>query len=376
MFGWWWAVRTDLSSPGYLYSINVERVRRVSIQAGPVGSVASSAVVEVKRAFNGVNSPSVSFASTQTIDLDGSSILEIDVTDTAWLHIVCTTAESGKSVQIETETSGVMQGTVMWQSVDLDTVGVKSLANTSTAYKAFMLVDPQQTNSTATLEVKRRVDRGLEAISFASPASLTFDSATITEIDADGSGELVAVCGAVQAGQVAMLWWYLRGEVAGDSERGTSFASPPYAGQRFARTDLGNETFTYDAVRGKWLGELITWRVGRDITNSSGFWLSDVGRITMGTSLGRYFKHDHTIVKVDAISGQSLTGDIRLYNGASNLGVVASWSASTHLYADDVDFDIPGSDSAIYRPEIQNISSGTADDPLITLHIRRDATGL
>lgn len=217
MLEWWCAVRADLDNQGYLYSINVERSRRVSIQAGPIGSIASSAVVEVKRAFGGVNSPSVSFATTQTIDLDGSSILEIDVTDTAWLHIVCTTAESGKSVQIETETSGVMQGTVMWESVDLDTVGVKSLANTSTAYKAFVLVDPQQTNSTATLEVKRRVDHGLEAISFASPASLTLDSATITEIDADGSGELVAVCGAVQAGQVVTLWWYLRGEVPGDA---------------------------------------------------------------------------------------------------------------------------------------------------------------
>jgi len=210
-------MRIDLDTLGVKMPLNVERVRRVFVQVESIGDSASTAVLEVKRAF-GDQSPSASFSTVQTVDLTGASVLEIDVVDTGWLHFVCTTAEAGVAVEIGTMEVGSMTGWTMREMITVDAEGVRSAINAQAAYKSMVLAEPLATNTSA-VEIRHAIDPAFQAVAFNVAADLTIDGATITSIETDNAAYLMPVCETSQAGQSLVLWWYLRSEVMGEATK-------------------------------------------------------------------------------------------------------------------------------------------------------------
>lgn len=202
----------DLDTVGYKHTDDVERVQRVSIQAKPVDGDATGAVLEIKRAFGGVDSPSVSFSPVALVPIDGTTILEICVIDTAWLHFVVTTPAPGVSIDVEILKSGPMVGVVQRETISVDAEGVRSVVAVQNSDRVFVLADPLDAN-TAEVEIKHSIDPTFEAVSFAPAATLSIDGSSITEICTRPAGVLQAVCTAAQTDQKISIWYYIRNEV-------------------------------------------------------------------------------------------------------------------------------------------------------------------
>lgn len=210
----------DLSIGGVKFVEDVTTKRRVLIQAKSAIGNPTTAVLEVKRAFSSrLDSPSVSFASTQTVTLDGSAILEIDVTDTAWLHFDVTTAQAGTKVEIAVEKYGDMEGYAFSERINLAVTGTQSIFSVQTGFKSFVLAEPHLSN-TAAIEIMRSIDESYTDIPFIPAVNLSIDGATITEIDTSAATVLVSDCGTAQSGQRANMYWYVRGETVDDIETG------------------------------------------------------------------------------------------------------------------------------------------------------------
>lgn len=212
-------MKVDLSTAVTLYAIDVQSARTLRLQVQPGAGDPSSAVIEIKRAFaSGANTPSVSFSTAKTLDLSGASITEIDVTDTGWVHVVCTTAVSGVSVDIDHRTSGTMTGTAFQSRVELDDLGSLDRLSSLGAYRAFVLAAPTVAVTTGVLEIKQSLDPLFTPASFTPAGTLTLDGSTITQIGTDAADTLHAVCTTAQSGLGVDLYWYLRDEVPKDSD--------------------------------------------------------------------------------------------------------------------------------------------------------------
>lgn len=367
-------MRIDLDTVGVKGAMSVERVRRVLIQCVPVDGTPSSAVVEVKRAFS-PSSPSASFSSTQTLTLDGSAITSIDVTDTAWIHFVCTTAQSGVRVNVEIETRGSVNGLAFEDTYDLTDTGPRGVVDVSGRYRAFLMLDPRESNS-AVLEIKRRIGMGTDALSFASALEPTISSSAITEIDTDESGFLVPVCTTSQSEQRVTAYWYVRERVESDLVRGTAFPANPSDGQRFTRTDLDYETFTWDATREKWLGELRSMFAARNYTGTGtggGLTLAFDG-VLLDDNTGFGIDHDFTIVGAEFTSKQALSIDLDWHHAGTKQTTLMSMSSEASKSDYTIDYDETAAVSNILRFELSNRTSGTIDDPVVKLWYRRKAT--
>jgi hypothetical protein len=261
----------DLKSVGFVHAEDVQSFRRVKIQAKPANGNPDTAVIEVKRAFDSrADSPRASFSTTKTITLDGSSILEIDVTDTAWLHLEITTAQADRSVEIEIIKSAPMRGISFSSVVDVAAVGVRDSIKANQASKAFVLARPIASNTSA-IEIKHSVDESFEPVSFASAANLTIDGSTITEISTNPMGWLHADCGTLQADQRVELFWYLRNETLDDVESSGEGSTPELA--RFSLSAAaGTYTTTYTTVPLDRVDNSQSWA-----SNSSGTITLDAG---------------------------------------------------------------------------------------------------
>ena len=207
----------DLTTANTLYAIDVTNARTLLIQCRPASGDPSAAVVEAKRAFSGMpNSPSVSFPGTTTLDLSGESITTIDVTDTAWVHIVCTTAASGITVDIGTRTEGRVEGRTLQTRIGTDYTTLADAVSAVGAYKAFVIASPSAPVTTGVVEIKQSLDAGFTPVSFAPAATLTLDGATVRSMDTNTAGVLQAPCTTAQTGLEVDLYWYLREEVETD----------------------------------------------------------------------------------------------------------------------------------------------------------------
>ena len=204
-------MRLNLDTVGVKMALDVSNVRRVYVQVESIGADASTAVLEVKRAFSDT-SPSASFHVVKEVPLDGSSVLEVDVTDTAWVQFVCTTAESGVAVNIGTMTTGSVVGQTFSETITVDALGVRQVFDAQRWFKSFVMAEPHNAN-TAAVEIKHAIDPSFKAVGFNPARTLTIDSDTITDISADSSAYFMAICNTAQAGQTITLWWYMRGEV-------------------------------------------------------------------------------------------------------------------------------------------------------------------
>lgn len=367
-----------LDTIGNKGAIDVQGVRRISLQAMPTGGAPSSAVLEVKRAF-GDQSPSVSFSTAQTITLDGTAITEIDVTDTAWLHLVCTTAESGISVDLEYTTGGPMRGQAYIVDLDATETGVRGTLDVSGSSRAFVLAEAHGDTNSSAFEIKRAAAPGFNAVSFSSAVNLTIDGSTITEIDTLQTATLLAVCGTSQASQRLSLWVYRRDELPGDDERGAVFPFPARDGQRFTRTDLGGETFYWDATRSKWLGvDLVQITSSQANAASSGnLSLRAPGGVQYSSSRGHFPENDMTIVGVEFFSAVTFTGDITWVTNGTATGLTLY--STTQRYGSDHTLNMDFSAVATWPPQflmVTNITSGSCNNPVVTVYMRRNGTGL
>lgn len=206
--------------------LDVTRSRHISLMVNPGASVASTAVIEVKRCF-GTGGPSASFATAQTLVLDSSAALDINVEDTAWVALAVTTAESGVSVEVDYRLSGSMVGDSGGPvAANLDALGRSgSIPIRNTGYKAFILADPSTTISSAVARIDRTVGSGYLTVPATPASNLTIDGATITEVDCAGVNSLDMVVTTLQADTTADIYWYVREESPIDSASPVFLAS-------------------------------------------------------------------------------------------------------------------------------------------------------
>ena len=205
----------DMSTPGFKFSMDVQRVSRVYIQAKSASGDTAGGVLEVKRAFSDRgDTPRASFSTTRRVDLTGTTIMEICVGKTAFLHFEVTTAISGTSIEIGSMKSGKMNGYASMVEVDTDETGVREQIAINATQESFFLADPVSANTTAVIEMKQSVDDSFERVSFAPAAVLPINGQSITEVDSTPTGVIYATCTTAQAGQVIRLWFYIRNEVA------------------------------------------------------------------------------------------------------------------------------------------------------------------
>lgn len=214
-------MNADITHLGPVAAIDTTNHRTLRIQCNPGGVDPSGGVVEVKRAWSPrFDSPTVSFATTQTLTLDGSAITEIDVTDIGWVQFVVTTAVAGGSFDFEYTLSGDMRGTVFELPISMDAAGLRGFVGAG--YKAVAIATARDAVTTGVLELKQAMGSGFNALSFSPAASMTLDGSTVTEVSSTPGGVIYAACTTAQAGLGADLYIYTRDEVAADSAGGGS----------------------------------------------------------------------------------------------------------------------------------------------------------
>lgn len=214
-------MRVDLSATGPKGVIDVRNVRYVYVQAQGGGSV-GSAVLTLRRSFSErLDSPAVEFGGGTTADLTGG-IVTIDVTDTAYVRLVCTTASAGADAEVSWSTSGEVEGVAFWQEVRLDAAGPKPEIDAA-AYESALVVASVPLSNTAALSIRETQDLRATPQDYDTPASVALDG-TVTEIPVVSSAWAVPVCTTAQSGQTAELFWYFRGEVI-ESSSGSGGAS-------------------------------------------------------------------------------------------------------------------------------------------------------
>ena len=206
----------DLSNAVTLLAIDCRNYQTLSIQCRPALGEPTTAVVEAKRAWGpSPTDPAVSFATAATLTLDGSAITEIDTTDTAWVHLVVTTAQAGVSFDMDFTTTGDMRGDVVEQRIDLTATG--SRAFMAAGRYASMIAVPEDAVTTGAAEIKQAVASSYPLVSFSPSATLTLDGATVLEIDTPSAGALLVDCTTAQAGLHASLYAYIRGGVVAET---------------------------------------------------------------------------------------------------------------------------------------------------------------
>ena len=194
--------------------VDVSNARTLSVFITPASAEASTAVVEVVRAFDAdPGSPTVSFATVQNPDLDGSAILDIDVTDAAFVAFVVTTAEAGVLLEVGYKTSGRMSG---WfgsaRGVSLDkATEIQNIGVPDDGYKSFLIARGTATTSTAVVRLDRGIGSGARTSPLSPSATLTVDGATVTGAVVEAADRLALVTTTADAGESMDLWWYTIG---------------------------------------------------------------------------------------------------------------------------------------------------------------------
>lgn len=368
----------DLSTATAKYAIDCTRWRTLKFQCRPASGSADTGVVEIKRAFSvDLSTPSVSLPSTTTLTLDGTAITEIDVTDVAWVHIVCTTLDAGVTVDVEHALSGAMGGSVQMLEVNGDYTGSRGFLSTGGAYKAIVLAAPREAVSTGVFELKRALAPDFGAVAFSPAATLTVDGATVHEYEINDAGVIYANCTTAQTGLRVTLYVYLRAETGAESGKtpsGSVFPTNPSDGDEFYRTDLDMpEMFRYDATRGKWLGELRMWSFSRAQALSSGSMGLQYVSVVLTSTRGLITPSALTIVGIEfANINAGVTCDIDLYEDATNLTTLLSPTTTETAYDHTLNYDIDA-DAASPKKwvQINNISAGTLSNPIVVLYLRR-----
>lgn len=363
----------DLSKAVYVASIDTRRWRTLDIQCAPAEGEATTAVVEVFRAFDeNPNTPRVSFGSPVTLTLDGSAIDEVDVTDAGWVHVVVTTAQAGVSVDMEIRQRGGMSGETLVTRAKTDSTGVVNAPlSVQDAMKAFVLAHPDSSNTSA-IEIKHALRADMAPISFSPAASLTIDGSTVTEIDTDSTGYLWPFVGTAQANHSVDLYWYVRNAsccAEDNASISSEPASQPSDGDMFRSED--GETMSFDSTRGDWLGELRSLTVYAPGTAIVGSMNLQIGSLSL-TTPGIYISAPITIVGIELFSLLDFTGDIDWMDNGTKVATVASTTTKT-VSSNALNIKIPSSSTPQY-PRINNITSGTASSPIVRLFYRRRYT--
>ena len=325
----------------------------------------------------------MSFATTQTLTLDGTAITEIDVTDIGWVHIVVTTAVSGASFDFEYALDGPMSGQSYELPINMDAAGLRGFV--AGGYKVVAVASARDAVTTGVLELKQAMGASYNAVSFSPAASMTLDGSTVTSASASPGGLIYAACTTAQAGLGADLFAYVRQEVASDSASGgtggiasgSSFPGSPSDGDAFIRTDLEMpEMFVYDGTRGKWLGELRLWQFARATTASSGSLNLQIGPVQCTTARGVLTPAALTVVGIEAFNANSgVSCDFDLYEGSTNLTTLMSFSSDRAKHDHTLDYDLDADSGWPHKYiQVNNISAGTLNNPIVNVYFRRRET--
>lgn len=201
----------DMNTVGFKFAIDVQRVRKVYIQARAADGDATAGVIQVKRAFDGQgNTPRLPFGSVLTVDMDGSTILEVDTDDEAYLHFEVTTAVAGTTIEIGTLKSGTMKGYASSIEIDTEHIGVRGKLEIGGSKKAFMLAEASVAQSSAVVQMKKSIADNFPLVSFSPTAVLTLDGSTIIEVDSMPAGTIYADCTTLQSLMSVRVWFYIR----------------------------------------------------------------------------------------------------------------------------------------------------------------------
>lgn len=102
---------------------------------------------------------------------------------------------------------------------------------------------------------------------------------------------------------------------------GEAFPSNPESGEVFIRTDLDNETFTYDEGSGKWVGELLTDGYGDSGGLNNNQYFRRYNGMATGPDRGVLFPYDILIVEHGANweTPNSNSGSIEIEIGGSTI---------------------------------------------------------
>ena len=374
----------DLTYAGPVAAIDTENYRTLRIQCRAGAGDPSSAVVEVKRAWSPrFDSPAVSFASPQTLNLDGTAITEIDVTDIGWVHIVVTTVESGASFDFEYALDGPMNGRTYQIPINMDAPGLRGFV--AGGYKAIAVGSAREAVTTGVLELKQAMGASYNAVSFSPAATVTLDGTTVTDVSASPGGVIHAACTTAQSGLGADLFIYVRDEVVSDSASGgsggiasgSSFPGSPSDGDAFIRTDLDMpEMFVYDGTRGKWLGELRLWQFARATAASSGSMNLQIASVQTNTARGVLTPAALTVVGIEAFNANSgVTCDFNLYEGSTNLTTLMSFSSDRAKHDHTLNYDLDADSGWPHKYiQVNNITAGTLNNPIVNVYFRRRET--
>ena len=155
---------------------------------------------------------------------------------------------------------------------------------------------------------------------------------------------------------------------------GSSFPGSPSDGQPFYRTDLDiPELFHYDATRGKWLGELRTLQFNRGSAASSGTLELQIGTVQCTSGRGMLTPAALTIVGAEFFNAGSFAGtaELNVYEGGTNLATLLTINdRGEHDHTLNIDLDADEGWPHKY-PQINNISGGTINNPIVTIFFRR-----
>lgn len=212
----------DLSYVGSQQPIDVRGVECLSLQVWDGIGDSTGAVVEAEQSFDfTTNAPRAPIVGVSTLDLTGSSTLDIDVTNMAWVHIVVTTAVSGVSINVDMKTSGSVFGQVVELDTDLDFVGARGLIDVEQFTRCYLMVDPVSPVTTGAIEIKKAIGNATP-VSAVPSAVPTIDGSTITEIQTENASILSIDCTTAQTGQMVRVWAYIRQEASIDMSAGQS----------------------------------------------------------------------------------------------------------------------------------------------------------
>lgn len=153
---------------------------------------------------------------------------------------------------------------------------------------------------------------------------------------------------------------------------GSTPPASPFDGQPFWKD---GELYHWDDTRGKWLGELREVHLSRQFaTTGSSLQLRAGGDAILDTLTGWLWDEDVTIVEARGWSKLAMTGDLDLMQQSTKLNTILSWSSSKYASSTTLNISVNGATSVERKCKMQNITSGTCDDPYCIVGYRKELT--
>lgn len=195
----------ELDFLGVAARIDVSSHLRIKLRAIPVENPISG-VLEVRRSFGSGNAPAVPYAVVKTLKLDGTEVLDLDVSDTPGLSLWVTTSEADASIEIEYELIGLVKYQFLQETLDLSFKGRKTPIpldpNMSIGSFVYRTHEHNTKAAINTIQIIGESGRG-----FLLDASTPLDQ-SLSSFDITGVSDFQIDCVSAQSVQSAEMWFY------------------------------------------------------------------------------------------------------------------------------------------------------------------------